>query len=183
MGENNSHIESIENRIERFRKGPPVEIIDTLLNSIDNFFNNEIKITPSQLQTSLMFLGVHAVALTISEALFGQRGEQGYKTFLEEFTDDPEDPNRFSLIATEIHNWRNILAHQWLGVSGHTIGYDYLMLKGWERREGMLFINPEIYCKQYLDAFRGRIWRYKDKFNEAELERIKQRILDKFLSS
>lgn len=42
---NNAHkIESLEYRINRFKNSSPIESISTLLNSIDNFFNNEISL-------------------------------------------------------------------------------------------------------------------------------------------
>ena len=38
--ENRAHGESKEKRLERFKKNPPVEVIETLLNSLNNYFNN-----------------------------------------------------------------------------------------------------------------------------------------------
>lgn len=116
---NNAHMESKEKRIRRLKQGSPIEAIETLLNSIDNFFNNEIISTPNYHQTSLLFLGIHATALTISEALFGEKGENGYRIFLEKFVDGQTDNTKFSRIANILHDWRNILAHQWIGSMGH----------------------------------------------------------------
>ena len=67
--ENKAHGESREKRLERFKKNPPEEVIDTLLNSLNNYFKNEITLTTKaeNAQTSLMFLGIHSVALTVSE--------------------------------------------------------------------------------------------------------------------
>ena len=43
MGKNNAHGgETPEQRLKRFQTNGPIETIETLLNSIDNFFNNEI---------------------------------------------------------------------------------------------------------------------------------------------
>ena len=179
-------MEPLEKRIKRFENGRPIEIIETLLNSISNFFNNEIRVTVEKdnYQTTLLFLGIHAVALTISEGLFNKTGTEGYKLFLEKFIDGDTPDTKFSKIAQYVHNWRNILAHQWLGISGYEIGYDYKMSNGWENRDGVIFINPEIYCDRYLKAFGsgGRIWDYQDMLTEGELEETKQRLLKKFLS-
>lgn len=180
------NIEPLEKRISRFQDGPPIEIIETLLNSISNFLNNEIRLTiaSDNYQTSLLFLGIHAVALTLSEAFFNKNGSEGYKLFLENFVDGETFDTKFSQIAKQIHDWRNILAHQWLGVSGYGVGYDYNSKMGWERRGEKIFINPIIYSEYYLEAFgtNGRLWDYQKMFTEEELAQIKERLLKKFLS-
>lgn len=180
---NNAHIESKKQRLKRLKSNPPVEAIETLLNSIANFFNNEIIITPEKHQTSLLFIGIHAAALTISEALFGKKGVDGFRLFLEKFVDvDDDDNNRFSLIADSLHDWRNILAHQWIGSMGHEIQYDYEMKNGWEKTEFGIKVNPKIYCSSYLNAFSsiGRIWQYDEILNDDDLEKARQRIVKKY---
>lgn len=184
--QNNAHMEPLEKRIERFKNGHPVEIIETILNSIDNHFNNEIRIIGENgnYQTTLLFLGVHAVALTIAEGLFDKRGSDGYKLFLEKFVDGDTPDTKFSDISEIIHEWRNIIAHQWLGVGGYEIGYDYDSDKGWERRGEIIFINPKIYRDCYLRAFvaGGKIWGYDKLLTEDEMAAVKTRLLQKFLS-
>ncbi|MFA6131469.1 MAG: hypothetical protein WC702_00160 [Patescibacteria group bacterium] len=184
--ENRAHnIEPLEKRINRFQNGHPIEIIETLLNSITIFFNNEIRLTIERdnYQTSLLFLGIHAAALTIAEGFFGKKGPDGYKLFLEKFVDGKTPDTKFSSIAEPIHNWRNIVAHQWLGIVGYDIEYDYNSVKGWEKRDNTIFINPKIYCEHYLNAFssKGKLWKYQDIFTEEELYQIKDRLLNKFL--
>ena len=56
-------METKEARLARFMSGPPEEAIETLLNSIANYFNNEIALTPDHHQTSLLFLGIFAILL------------------------------------------------------------------------------------------------------------------------
>lgn len=179
---NRAHIETKEQRLKRLKSSPPVESIETLLNSIANFFSNEIQLTPNQYQTSLLFLGIHAVSLTISEAFFGKSGERGYRLFLEAFVDGKTEDKKFSMISNTLHNWRNILAHQWIGSLGHSIEYDYKMIEGWKNREEKLVINPRIYCESYLSAFSagGRIWKYESTFTGDQLEMIKSRIIEKY---
>src|SRR3989344_1482923 len=167
---NRAHLgESREKRLGRFQNGPPMESIETLLNSIDNYFNNEIRATTALKppQTSLLFLGIHAAILTVSEVFYDDKSVRGYKLFLETFVDGHENDKKFSLIANLIHSWRNVLAHQWLGSIGHELGYDYSMGRGWERRRGILFINPKTYQDQYLNAFSsgGSIWEYDQIFS------------------
>ncbi|MFH1956754.1 MAG: hypothetical protein ABIJ28_03850 [Patescibacteria group bacterium] len=182
--ENNAHqIETYKKRLARFQNGSPIESIDTLLNSIANYFNNEIIITPGKFQTSLLFLGIHAVALTISEIFWDLKGEFGYKKFLETFVDGDTKNTKFSFVAEKVHNWRNILAHQWLGSSGYHIQYNYGMSLGFELTGELLVINPKIYCDCYIKAFSagGKIWEYNKLLNGLELDIAKQRIIDKFV--
>jgi hypothetical protein len=175
--------EAREKRLKRFQVNEPAEAIDTLLNSIDNYFNNEIRETFKKHQTSLLFLGIHASALTIADALFGYQGEKGYKKFLQEFVDEASVDTQFSLIADTLHGWRNIMAHQWLGSAGHTIAYDYTMQPGWKKEDGVLVINPQIYGECYLRAFagNGKIWDYAKSLTVAELEKAKKRIIKKYV--
>lgn len=186
MGQNRTHnSESRDHRLTRL-KSHPIEAIETLLNSIANYFNNEISITPDYYQTSLMFLGVHASALTIGEVFFANKKPDSmlkdYKQFLETFVDGDRKDLRFSLISGDIHNWRNILAHQWLGSMGHQIEYDYNTNLGWEKKDNMLVINPKIYCDSYLKAFSagGKIWKYDLIFTPEQLTEIHKRIVKKF---
>lgn len=183
--ENRAHQgETPERRLHRLQDNHPIEAIETLLNSIDNFFNNEIRVTIAgeNYQTSLLFLGIHAAALTIAEAFWGQGGPAGYKKFIEQYMDGDTEDRQFSKIADLIHKWRNVIAHQWIGSVGHEIGYDYTMTLGWRVKDGTTFINPKIYCESYLGAFSagGKIWRYDKLFSEDEMQKIKERIIAKY---
>ncbi len=181
---NNAHkSETKAHRLKRFQENSYVESIETLLNSIDNYFNNEIRLAAGNYQSSLLFMGIHASALTISEVFFNETTLMGYKHFLEQYVDGDEEDRKFSSIAGTIHDWRNVLAHQWLGSIGHEVGYDYEMQNGWQKRGDVTFINPRIYSEQYLSAFKagGKIWDYQQMFTEEQLNEIKGRVIDKYL--
>ena len=185
--QNNAHLgETREHRTNRFQDGHPIETIDTLINSIHNYFNNEIKattqVTPHQ--TSLMILGIHAVALTVAWGFWGEKGKAGYKHFLENFVDGDTPDTKFSMIADEIHQWRNVLAHRWLSVSGHTFGYDYTLAEGWAKNDGITLLNPKIYLEHYLKAFghNGRIYKFQEILTTEDLlQEAKTRILSQYL--
>jgi len=186
MVTNNAHQgETSSDRLNRL-SSDPVEAIGTLLNSIDNHFNNEIRQTISDTtnpQTSLLFLGIHAAILTIGEVFYNLgQPERNYTQVLEQYVDGTTPDTQFSNIATEIHKWRNIVAHQWIGIQGHSIDYDYKMSLGWERRNGILFINPKIYCEHYLAAFQngGKLWDFENIFTSQELIDIQNRIIVKY---
>ncbi len=192
MSENNAHKnESAEARLRRFQDGHPIEIIESVIGSIELYFNNEIAATlrnPDNRQTSLMLLGVHSVAQTIAHGIFGKENKQGYLQFVSTYMDmeGDTDDKKFSKIAAEIHEWRNVIAHRWLNLAGHDIGYDFGMPEGWKKEEHVIYINPEIYLGHYLRAFDrrrgGMIWRYQEILNTDEaLEKAKQRFLEKYV--
>jgi len=178
-------MESKEDRLRRFQNGSPVEIIDTLLNSIDNLLNRQIEHAASLACWDLTILGIHAIALTISEALFNTRGRTGYRLFLERFVDRDEPGRSYSAIADDIHNWRNVIAHQWLAQSGHDIVFDASMDLGWKRDRSTLHFNPKLYTADYITAFDagGKIWDWQDLLTVEQAEAAKNRLIDKYLAS
>lgn len=174
-------MESKDERLRRFQDGSPVEIIETLLNSINNFFNAEIQSAREHRAWDLALLGIHSVALTISEGLFAQRGPAGYRTFLERFVD--RESQGFSAVAEEIHAWRNVVAHQWLSQRGHDFAFDTTLATGWERRGTTLHFNPRVYADAYLDAFAagGKIWDWHELLTDEDAEAAKRRMIEKFV--
>lgn len=176
-------MEDRNSRRKRFEENGPVEIIETLLNSIDNIFNyRQLDIAADKELWLLVILGVHAVALTISHGLFGKDGEKGFRFFLKNFVDTQEDGFNFSEIAKEIHQYRNIVAHRWLSDFGYEFGFDFEMEKGWEKRDGVTYFNPKLYYQSYKNAFRagGRIWDYEELLTEEKLHKAKDRLLEKY---
>ena len=120
--------------------------------------------------------------MTIGEVFFNKGNFGNYKLFLEKFVDGDTSDTQFSKIAQELHFWRNVIAHVWLNSQGYEIEYDYQTNFGWEKKGGLLVINPKIYCEHYLKAFSefGKIWKYDKIFSEEELENIKLRIIEKY---
>tara|TARA_B100002019_G_C21115487_1_gene520640 strand:+ start:191 stop:766 length:576 start_codon:yes stop_codon:yes gene_type:complete len=187
MSENNAHLgETYEQRLKRFNENHPIEVIETVINSMANHFVNELRAVfdnPPNRQTTLMFLGTHSIALTISHGIFGEDGLKGYRLFLQNFIDGKTPDTQFSEIAAEIHEWRNVLAHRWINVAGHSISYNFDMSEGWVRDGEFLILNPQVYLNQYLKAFGagGRIYRYDQILTtEEEYEAAKQRFISKY---
>jgi hypothetical protein len=175
-------MESYSDRLLRFQNGPPNEVIQTLLNSINNFFNPEIAKAAQNNCWSLVLIGVHSVALTVSQGLFGVGGEKGFIRYLETFMDGSETGADFSSIGRELHLWRNVLAHQWLASSGHTVGFDTSMSLGWERREETLVLNPARFYDAYRQSFRGSsmLWRPAKILTPDQLQVAKRRLIRDF---
>lgn len=176
-------MEDKQKRLARLTNGSPIEIIETLLNSMHNFFMREIGVASDNNLLYLVMLGDHAVALTISEGLFGKAGLGGYKLFLEKFVDQDKEGFNFSEIAENIHNWRNVIAHQWLSSSGYDLGIDLDMKLGWEKRSGVIYFNPKLYHEAFNGAFNGggKIWHYERILTEKQMQEAKERLLKKYI--
>jgi hypothetical protein len=151
-----------------------------------NHFVNELSIVfdnPKNYQTTLMFLGTHSIALTISYGLFNKGSEDGYKLFLEHFIDGNTPDTKFSTVANRIHEWRNVLAHRWINAAGHSFSYNFEMLEGWKIEDEFLLINPKIYLNQFLKAFGsgGKIYKYDKILTTEEMwESAKKRFISKY---
>ena len=185
---NNAHLgETKEQRLKRFTGNHPYEVIATITNSMANNFINELRTVfdnPANPQTTLMFLGTHSIALTIAYGLFNKSGKDGYKLFLEHFIDGDTPDTKFSNVASRIHEWRNVIAHRWINVAGHSFSYDFDMEEGWKMEDEFLLVNPKIYLDQFLNAFgqRGKIYRYDQVLTTDEMwETAKQRFISKYV--
>ena len=186
---NNAHIgETKEQRLKRFTENGPYEVIATITNSMANNFINELRTVfdnPASYQTTLMFLGTHSIALTLANGFFNKGGEDGYKLFLENFIDGDTPDTKFSTIASEIHEWRNVLAHRWINVAGHSFSYEFDMPEGWKTEDEFLLVNPRIYLTQFLKAFGsgGRISQYEKILTTEKMwEDAKQRFISKYIA-
>lgn len=175
-------MEEKNKRKGRLKDGKPIEAIETLLLMIDYNLNKELRIAYKNKQKYLIILGIHAAALTISEALFNEKSLSGYKKFLEMFIDGDETDKKFSLIANKIHGLRNDTAHQWLSEKGYDFGFDESSHNGWFQKNEVTYFNPYLYCDSYLSAFssEGKIWEYEKFLDDQSLEEVKERILKKY---
>jgi hypothetical protein len=108
----------------------------------------------------------------ISENLFGLTGKEGTAFFLEHFVDGDTEELRFSLIADEIHDARNVMAHQGYSSLQHRVEYlDDTISSGWTRQGATVHINPAIYAQRFEAAIIGHAWvrEYRRKSTEARL--------------
>lgn len=177
-------MEDFSKRLNRFKYNPPNEIIDTLIASIDNnFIRTELEIACGEKCFNLLFIGIHAVAETISEGIYGKDGLNGFKFYLENFVDGQNQNNQFSKIAKDINDWRNILIHQWLSKKGCYFGYNPTMIEGWKKDKGILYLNPISYFEHFKKGFKsgGMIWNYRQLLNVNKQQKTKERLFKKFL--
>jgi hypothetical protein len=167
----------------RFKKGRGNERYSSVLAIVErgSELGKMFKIESQSAEGIIPIILENVPKVTISSGVYNKKGPSGYKMFLEEFVDGNTEDTKFSTIATTIHGFRNVLAHQWLGATGHEIGFDYAMPEGWKIKDNITFINPRIYLEHYLKAFstRGKIWGIRN-FALEKRQEIKERLIQKF---
>lgn len=153
----------------------------TLLNSQGWFFvDKELKPAAKKKFHNLLILGIHSVAETWSEIIFGDSSSNGFKLYLEYFVDGTNPDQKFSKIAGQINTWRNVIAHQWLSSKGYSFGIDIEMQEGWKKEEGIIYFNPLVYFKCFCEGFDNTLNIIYKISTEDQREQMKQRIIDKF---
>jgi hypothetical protein len=177
--------ETQEKRLNRFRANGPIEIIETLLCSIESGILQELHSvfdSPSKMQTNLMFLGTHSIALTLAHGFFGKDDEVGFGLFLKHFIDGCTQDTKFSIIASKIHGWRNVVAHRSISVVGHDFCCDFSILEGWKVDDGFLLVNPKIYLDSFLKSFsEARVYQYLSILDTTEKqEAAKERFISQY---
>jgi hypothetical protein len=147
--------------------------------------NREIERALANESWALAILGIHAVALTVSQGLYGKTGSEGFRLFLKNFIDSDAEAHDYSTIGDLIHNYRNNLAHQWLAVSGYRFGFNTQLKVGWARVDEVTYLNPRIYGESYLSSFAagGKIWGWETTLELSALEDAKVRLVSKFASA
>jgi hypothetical protein len=175
-------IEPQDKRIQRLEDGTPLEIIETLLNSIHNYYNRQIDIAVKAGAWDLAFIGIHSVAVTVGTGLFTNSSLTAFTRFLKEFVDTDEQGYNFSEIAEELHSWRQVLVHRWLSTRGYEFGFDMEQQVGWRRVDGVVLVNPVLLHKSFNQAFMasGKIWQWQNILSDNEQQDAKMRLLANF---
>ena len=143
---------------------------------LQNSYLVEIKAARTKHLYLSVYLLTHAVIQMVSESMFDILGLDGTKFFLSHYVDGTDNDKRFSLVTDEIHNVRNVLAHQGYSSLQHKVEYfNDQMLEGWKNDGGTVQINPAIYAKHFEDALT------KHKFtSEYEEQSAEVRIVRKY---
>src|SRR6476620_6032316 len=143
-------MESFENRLKRFI-GNEREIPLTLIVWAQNCLLPQIQIAKEEQLDNLIFLSTHAFIQTFSDHVLGKSGPDGTKYFLQSFMDGSSPGDQFSLISAELHEMRNVMAHQLFSSRTHDMALDYRMHEGWRRDGLILLVNPVVYAQQFID--------------------------------
>jgi hypothetical protein len=150
---------------------------------MQNYFLRELQVAKDGKLYVCVFLCTHAIIQTIAENMFGRKGRDGTRFYLENFVDGSIPDRRFSSVSDDIHEMRNAFAHQ--GYSGvqHRVELNDEMAEGWKADSGTIFINPAIYADQFEEAFRrgAHVELYRRSFSEEERMILKYKFIRNWL--
>ncbi len=168
-------MEPFRDRLRRFLSNED-EVPLTLLLWAQNFLLPQVRVAKKNRLDNLIFLSTHAFIQTFSEKALGKRGRAATRYFQQSFMDEPVPSRQFSQVSDEIHEMRNVMAHQLFSSRTHDIALDYTMADGWRREQTLLRINPDVYAEQFIVAVDGgRLWQWKNFVTHEQ--RIKQKYL------
>jgi hypothetical protein len=166
-------LETFKQRFKRYVDNESLEIFGWLTVFLHNSYWGEIYAAKENRQYHSVYLLTHALIQMISENMFGFRGKQATKFYLENFVDGDTPETKFSSITDDIHDARNVMAHQGYSSLQHRVEYfadD--MTEGWKFDNGSILINPKVYGASFEAAFRGKIVQtYEQLTNETRIIR------------
>jgi hypothetical protein len=163
-------MESFNDRLRRYTTGDDLEIFGWMTIMMQNYFLSELRAARASKLYVCVFLCTHAIIQTIAENMFGKKGKDGTRFYLESFVDGSDHDTRFSSVSDDIHEMRNTFAHQ--GYSGvqHRVELNDEMAEGWKTDSGNVFINPAVYADHFEEAFRrgAHVELYRRSFSDKE---------------
>ncbi len=174
-------IEPFDDRLRRFLSHED-EVPLTLLVWAQNYLLPQVRMASDNSFENLVFLITHAFIQAFSEKVLGRRGPTATSYFLESFMDEVESDRQFSRVSDEIHEMRNVMAHQLFSSRTHDIAFDYGMAEGWRRDQNLLRLNPNVYAEQFIAAVDGgRAWSWKDFIKVEDRVKLKYQFVRDWL--
>jgi hypothetical protein len=148
--------ETFNQRLKRYVDQPPTDTLGWMKMMLQNYHAVELRLARENRLYHCVYLLAHSIIQTVSETMFGLTGLQGTHFFLKSFADGATEDRKFSRVASEIHDVRNIIAHRGYSKMQHHVQYfSDDISEGWKRDEdGSLAINPALYSIQIEDVFR-----------------------------
>jgi hypothetical protein len=148
--------ETFGQRLKRYADQPATDTLGWMTMMLQNYHVVELRRAREGSLYHCVYLLAHSIIQTVSETMFGLVGLSGTRFFLERFADGATEDRKFSRIASEIHDVRNIIAHRGYSRMQHEVQYFIDDIpEGWRReRDGSLTINPALYSNQVEDVFR-----------------------------
>ena len=162
-------MESFKQRLKRYVDNEDLEIFGWLTVYLHNSYWGEIHTAKENRLYLCVYLLTHAVIQMISENMFGLRGKDGTKFYLETFVDGNNQDTKFSLINDDIHDARNVMAHQGYSSLQHRVEYfaDEIA-EGWKKDGDTVLINPKRYAEHFEPAFSQGL--HVDKYQQLPAE-------------
>src|SRR5258708_21578751 len=142
-------MEYFEERLKRYTDNGDLEIFGWLTLHLHNSYWGEIHNAKENRLYLCVYLLTHALIQMISENMFGLTGKNGTKFYLENFVEGEIQDTKFSLIADDIHDARNVMAHQGYSSLQHRVEYlaDEIP-EGWRKDANTILINPKLYAER-----------------------------------
>jgi hypothetical protein len=148
--------ETFKQRLKRYVDQPATDTLGWMKMMLQNTHAVELALARESKLYHCVYLMAHSIVQTVTETMFGLTGLKGTHFFLERFVDGATEDRKFSVISSEIHDIRNIIAHRGYSKMQHEVQYfvDDIS-QGWRREtDGSLTINPALYSIQVEDVFR-----------------------------
>ena len=148
--------ETFKQRLKRYVDQPASETFGWLTMMLQNTHAVELGRARQSKLYHCVYLLAHSIVQTVSETMFSLTGLDGTHFFLKRFADGATEDRKFSIISSEIHDVRNIIAHRGYSKRQHEVQYFVDDIdQGWRREpNGLLTINPALYSIQVEDVFR-----------------------------
>ena len=148
--------ETFKQRLKRYVDQPAVDTLGWMTMMLHNHHVVELRRARPAKLYHCVYLLAHSIIQTVSETMFGLPGPRGTRFFLERFADGATQDRKFSRIAPEIHDVRNIIAHRGYSKMQHEVQYFIDDIpEGWKKEaDGSLIINPALYSVQVEGVFR-----------------------------
>lgn len=147
-------METFKERLKRYTDRDALDTFGWLRMLIQNHHVPELRSAAEQKLYQCVYLMAHAIMQTVSETMFDKSGFDGTDFFLRTFVDPTGQGPQFALIASEIHEVRNLIAHRAYSGLQHTVEYfaDDIT-EAWKKDGGVLLINPAIYSSRIEQVF------------------------------
>lgn len=165
--------------LKRWTDENDLEIFGWMTIMMQNPYLRELRVAKENGLYHCVYLFTHAIMQTVSEQMFGLKGIDGTRFYLENFVDGDTPDRQFSQIAEVLHHVRNVIAHQGYSSSQHMVEYFCEEIpEGWKQDSDTVYINPRIYAEHFERAFAegAHIQKYRQLSDEERAKRKYQYI-------
>lgn len=175
-------METRDERLKRWLDNEPSEIFGWMTVWAQNALVPQIRVLAKPNFEEALFLLTHGFIQAFMENVYDIRGRDATQCYLKWFVDGKTKLHKFSLISAEMHEMRNVMAHQIYSSLTNDIAFDYRLNSGWVRpASGTLHINPKVYADQFIDGLEGRLHLRLSTQTRLQQVRQKYRFIAKWL--
>jgi hypothetical protein len=173
---------TLQTRLKGYLDGHESDIFGYMFMWAQNELEPQVQAANRPRHEAALFLLTHAFIQTFMDKTYNIKGPAATEGFLKRFIDGTKRKDQFARIASEMHEMRNVMAHQLYSSKTHDIAFDYRLTTGWDKIAGRLHINPKIYGDNFLASLNGGRLRHWQKFTtRVALTHQKYRFIIKWL--